>query len=96
MKNKFFSVALILFLAATAGLRAQEIFDAIEKNDLAKVKALIAKDPRVKDQLDLRKMSPLYHALQNKNMSLLRLLIQNGADVNIAGALRRTPLVYAI
>lgn len=96
MKNRLFAAALILLLAATSGLRAQDIFDAIGKNDLAKVKALITKDPRVKDQLDLRKMSPLHHALQNNNMDLLRLLIQNGADVNIAGALRRTPLVYAI
>jgi ankyrin repeat protein len=96
MKNKLFSVALILFLAATAGLRAQDIFDAIEKNDLAKVKALIAKDPRVKDQLDLGKMSPLHHALWNKNTDLLRLLIQNGADVNIVGPLGRTPLIHGI
>ena len=96
MKNKFFSVALILFLAATAGLRAQDIFDAVEKNDLAKVKALIAKDPRVKDQLDLNKMSPLHHALWNKNMDLLRFLIQNGADVNISGPLGRTPLIHGI
>ncbi len=92
--KSFFAITMLLLVSVASP--AQEIFDAIKNKDLAKVKALIEQNPQVINQMDIRNLSPLHHALTVKSLELVLLLIENKADVNIAGRLGRTPLLWAI
>ena len=76
-----------------------ELFDAVERNDLAAVEQLLSRDAGV-NSLDLRYPSwyaapPLIRAAQAGHSEMVRLLLANGADVNARDAGGGTALIWA-
>ncbi len=84
---------IIIFSGALAG---QEILDAARMNDLAKVEALVRKDPSLLRGKDPGGNSALHLAVRNGLLPLTGLLISLGADINAANAQLETPLHVAI
>lgn len=90
---------------------SQELFDAVVKNDINKVKLLIENgaDVNVKDKDDL---TPLHYASMNGYINIIKLLIKNSADIDaqggnmyiqregeepeLIGPMKFTPLHYAV
>ena len=75
---------------------AQEIFDAIKGGDLAKVKAVVEKDPRTLDSSNGYAQTPLVVALQGRKAEIAEFLIARGADVNARDNAHASPLSFAI
>jgi uncharacterized protein len=76
-----------------------ELFDAVERNDLAAVEELLSRDADV-NSLDPRYPSwyaapPLIRAAQAGHREMVRLLLANGADVNARDAGGGTALIWA-
>ena len=76
--------------------KQQQLFDAIEAKNLSKVKRLIS-DPKVDINAKNKDgYKPLHRAVIQNDLEMIRLLIENGADVNSKedkyGA---TPLIVA-
>jgi ankyrin repeat protein len=59
------------------------IIYAIEKNDINKIKDLIRKGENVNKCSSYSNMSPLYLAVSKKRYNIVKLLLDNNADVNI-------------
>jgi ankyrin repeat protein len=72
------------------------IFRATERGDLQTVKQLIADDPNVVHESLETNDQPLHIACWQKFESIVRHLIQAGADVNSRGDFGATPLHYAV
>jgi len=86
---------LIVLLAFTITLPAQEIFDAVRKGDLAKVKELVEKDPQLVKARDRNQTTPLHIAADMNNEAISKFLIEKGADLNAVNRNYCTPLFYA-
>jgi ankyrin repeat protein len=72
------------------------IFRATERGDLQTLKQLIAENPdSVRESLETQDQ-PLHIACWQKFESIVKLLIQAGADVNARGDFGATPLHYAV
>lgn len=69
-----------------------EIFNAAERNDAKKLKALLdaGMDPNIRDYD--RGATPLHLAANKGNVEAIELLIDAGADVNAANKRGRTPI----
>ena len=86
-----------LALAAFAG----PIHDAVRAGDLARVKALVAENPKVVNEKDARGRSPLHYASDAAKDdiaprdAIVEFLLANGADVNADDDLGQTPLHLA-
>jgi ankyrin repeat protein len=88
-------VVTVLLLGSTSALHAQEVFDLVNANDLAKVKALVEKSPQVLDSRDGDGMTSLHHAARNGNAALVEYLIDKGAKTEIQNNQGKTPLHLA-
>ena len=90
----------VLILAAwilgAMSLPAQEIFDAVKANDLAKVKVLVAKDAALVKAKDEAGNTPLHQAANIGSSALTELLLASGADINAINLQLNTPLHEAI
>ncbi|HUU38846.1 MAG TPA: ankyrin repeat domain-containing protein [Candidatus Desulfaltia sp.] len=64
-------------------LQAAEIHQAAEAGDLAKVKALVEKDPALIKAKDENGRTPLHFAAQGEHLDVLRYLVDKGADLNV-------------
>ena len=93
MKMSLTAAALML---AAISLPAQEIFDAVKANDLAKVKALVAKDAALVKAKDEAGYTPLHQAANIGSSALAQLLLDSGADINALNLQLNTPLHEAI
>jgi len=98
-------VAITVLMAMLAGLAlaafAGPIHDAVRAGDLAKVKALVAANPKVVNEKDARGRTPLHLAsdaakddIARRN-AIVEFLLANGANVNAADDLGQTPLHLA-
>lgn len=75
-------------------MQAQEIFDAVKRNDLAKVKELIEKDLQRVQSKDQQGYSLLNQACNLGHIEIINFLIDKGANINLsAGRLDLTPLM---
>ncbi|HEX9973231.1 MAG TPA: ankyrin repeat domain-containing protein, partial [bacterium] len=83
----------ILFLTVTS--EAQEIFDAVKANDLAKVKAFIEKDISLINVKDNNGNTPLHSAAIIGSVPITEFLISMGADMNSQEDRGYTSLHYA-
>ncbi len=95
--SKFSNVCIffiILFLV-TVNIQAQEIFDAIRKGDLSKVKELVEKDPELLKTRNARQSTPLHVAVDVNNEPIARYLLEKGADPNAVNTNKWAPLFYA-
>jgi len=97
--------AIILAVAITAMLTTvvysqsatDDLFAAIEKNDIQKVRYLIPIGADVNAKDPYASMTPLMMAAYNGYTEIAKLLIEKGAEVNAKGGvdMDMTPLVYA-
>jgi ankyrin repeat protein len=72
------------------------IFRAIQRGDLETVKKLVSENPeQVHETLDTDDQ-PLHIACWQKYETIVKFLIQAGADVNSRGDFGNTPLHYAV
>jgi ankyrin repeat protein len=72
------------------------IFRATERGDLQTVKELIAENPEAVHEVIETQDQPLHIACWQKYESIVKFLIQSGADVNSRGDFGATPLHYAV
>ncbi len=85
--------ALIL---VSGSLNAQEIFDAVKVNDLAKVQGIVAKDPSLVRSKDASGNTPLHAAAIVGSVPIAEWLLSKGADINADNLASMTPLFEAI
>ena len=76
-------------------VRAGEIHVAVRAGDLAKIKALVAEDPKVVNEKDSRGRTPLHFASNAGHTEIIKFLIANGADVKATDPDGYTPLIWA-
>jgi ankyrin repeat protein len=94
MKTSRSFLIVIALLLATTKMQAQEIFDAVKKNDVEKVKELIEKDSRQIQAKDRQGYALLNSACNLGHIEIINFLIDKGADINLlAGRLDLTPLM---
>jgi ankyrin repeat protein len=89
-----------MLLMLTAGLvngaEDRELGQAIQKNDLAKVKELIAADPqRLNKQVPFNSY-PLFMAIDKFNVPMIKYLLEQGAKANIADEKGETVLTKLV
>ncbi len=96
MKNtRIFLLSLFFLLTCLSAVNAGEIHDAVRKGDLARVKAILEKNPGVINETDKEKQTPLHIATISNNLKLVDLLISRGADIKARDNKNRTPLYWA-
>ncbi len=82
-KTKWTCLAGFLFIFGLLSLsQAAEIHQAAEAGDLAKVKALVEKDPACVKAKDGNGRTPLHLAAQGRHLEVLRYLVDKGADLD--------------
>ena len=84
-----------ILVIATVTIQAQEIFDAIRANDLAKVKILMESNKAVINQKTEYGDTPLHIAALVDNDEIARYLIEHGADLDAQNGSFYTPLIRA-
>lgn len=91
-------ISILLFacslLVATAA-PTQEILDAVKRNDLSRVKAIIQTDSQAVNCKDNRDCTPLHWACDGGNLEIAGFLIANGAVLMARDADGDTPLHWA-
>jgi ankyrin repeat protein len=97
MKNGGRFLLFGLFLALTVGpLPAAEIHEAARAGDLAKVKALIEKDPGLVRAPDSTGSTPLHLAAMGGHLDVAGFLIDKGAPIDPKDGMGRTPLWWGV
>ena len=92
---RLFILSVFILFGSTAA-RCQDIFDAIEKINIEKVKALVEADPQVLTITDENRDTPLHHAARQKQPEMVLYLISKGAEVNSRNTNLRTPLHLSV
>lgn len=83
VKKIIFVLSIALLLLGIIPARAGEIHDAARKGDLAKVKALVAKNPKLVNERDHQfGDTPLHDAVIGNYKDIAVFLLSKGADVN--------------
>jgi ankyrin repeat protein len=90
LKTKIFAFFVLIVLIPSAF--AAEIHDAARAGDLAKVKALIEKDPGLIRTVDSEGKTPLHGAAEIGRKEVAAYLIEKGAVVDQRDSMNRTPL----
>ncbi len=89
-------VLTLSLLAFTQSTMAQNIFDAIKKDDIEKIKILLSDEPKCISQRDEKSGStPLHEAISKGQIDICKLLIENGADIHATDNSLTTPLHLA-
>ncbi len=84
-------VILLTALLPTSSLRAEPIHDAARKGDVAEVKRLLRKDPKLVNLVETRKrkeggVTPLHYAAEKGHITVVELLLASGADIEARGS----------
>jgi len=95
IKMKKLILISFLMLLVAINLNAQEIFDAIQANDVDKVKTMIASDKAVLNLKTEYGDTPLHIAALVDNDEIAILLIEHGADLDVQNGSFYTPLMQA-
>ena len=77
-------------------LFGNDLHDAIQKGDVAKVKTLISNNKELIHLKSDKGQTPLHLAVQNGSQEIIELLISQGADINAKDGEGNTPLITAI
>lgn len=76
---------------------SERFHDAVAQADSVRLAELLAAHPELVDQSDRQGISPLHKAVVNRDVELIELLIDRGADLNQAdGKARMRPIDHAI
>jgi len=91
-------LALLFLCLATLppGLFPQEILDAVKTGDLAKVQALVEKDPQIVNASVGGGMAALSAAVGLRRIEIAKYLISKGADVNVVAKYSGRPMDMAL
>src|SRR5688500_3570741 len=73
----------------------EQLVHWIESGDVGAVQHLLRTQPSLISSRGTFGDMPLHHACWQKKPAIVKLLVNNGADVNAHGDLGRTPLHYA-
>lgn len=76
-------LAMVLGFTLIVGYSSSQLMKAVQENDLEKVKSLILTDRSSINEKDKNDETALMVAAKNGNLQLVKLLVENGADVNI-------------
>lgn len=87
--------AVMVFSLMAVGAMSAPIHDAAGKGDLAKVKALVAKDPKLVNLKDGTGATPLHFAVAGGHKAVVEYLLSKKADVNARKKDGVTPLHVA-
>ena len=93
MKKLILPILFITILSAT--LSSQDIHKAVEMGDLATIKKLLKKNPKLAVQVNDVKDLPIRAAILNGHTEVARLLIAHMEDVDAKNIRDITPLMYA-
>jgi ankyrin repeat protein len=85
-----FLIALCVFSGCTPS-----IHESVARGNEARVKDLLDKDPALIGALDAKEKTPLHRAVTYKQMDMLNLLLERGADLNAQDVTGMTPLHVA-
>lgn len=96
MKPQLLISAVAALLLVTIRMPAQEIFEAINSNDIGRVKVLVAKDTTLLNVRDKVGNTPLHQAVISGSVPITEFLIEKGADLNAINTQSITPLITAI
>jgi len=88
-------VILFLFLFAVV-LLGNDLHEAIQKGDVAKVKSLISNNKELIHKKSDKGQTPLHLAVQNGYQEIVDFLISLGADINAKDGEGNTPLITAL
>jgi ankyrin repeat protein len=89
-------LAMILFLFGSVPAKAQEIFDAVRNDDVARVRRIIGTDASWISLKDASGNSPLHLAAALGSLPITELLLSKGADINSTNTELNTPLHAAV
>jgi ankyrin repeat protein len=95
LKTIIILVILILFFF-TLILLGNDLHDAIQKGDVAKVKTLISNKKELIHMKSEKGQTPLHLAVQNGSQEIINFLISQGADINAKDSEGNTPLITAL
>jgi ankyrin repeat protein len=100
VKGKILIIQFITILFFIANLSAQNIHEAVEKGDLARVKELVEKDSemvnaRATGQYAYLKFTPLHFAALKGHNDIIQYLIKKGADISAQDSDGSAPLNWA-
>ncbi|MEQ8223681.1 MAG: ankyrin repeat domain-containing protein [Candidatus Eremiobacterota bacterium] len=71
------------------------IFNLVQNGNLKEAKALLGKDPDTVNLEDGHKWPPLYYAVANSDINMVKLFLSKGAHLNIHANIGETPLHLA-
>ncbi len=89
-------VVSFVFVSCVRSLSASEIHDAVRAGDAGRVKAAIAKDPKLVDARDDKGRTPLHMAAYYGRKDVAELLIAGGADRSAKDENGRRPIDGAV
>jgi ankyrin repeat protein len=87
---------LLIILACSIPAFCGEIHEAAKAGDLAKVKALLIKNPNLVFSQDNGGATPLHYTVREGHAEVLKYLLTNKADVNARDKSGYTPLYWAV
>lgn len=94
--NRFLLLTVILGFLFQGTMMAEEIHDAARDGDLAKVEALLAKDPELVHAKGSNEKVPLHFAAERDEQKIVKYLLQHKAQVDARNVAGETPLHYAV
>ena len=89
------SILSLLFLSSCEPPSTQQLIDAVQAGNITKVKSYIEKGVDINTRGGLYLWPPLHYAVHNNNIEMSKLLIDNGANVNVKNMDKVTALMWA-
>ena len=86
---------MVMGFGTKAYSQTDDIFQAIQNNDLTAVKSILKEDTKCLKKLDEEKNTPLHLASELGYLEIVKLLVNKGAVVNFKNLSERTPLHFA-
>jgi ankyrin repeat protein len=95
LKTIIILIILILFFF-TVVLLGNDLHDAIQKGDVAKIKTLISNNKELINMKSEKGETPLHLAVQNGSQEIVDFLLSQGVDINAKDSEGNTPLITAL